>query len=124
MLKRFLLLLTFSTLASCGKTEMWIPVSTNRPAVTRDHVRYLEQPPSEPYRVIGVITPPPGEYRTEAEAVRAMRRLAAKHGADAIYIESASEAGGWQTSKRPFVGMSGRSTNELHIRAKAIVWER
>lgn len=101
---------------------MWIPVSPNQPAVSRERVRFLEGPPPEPYRVIGVITPPPGEYRTEAEAVRAMRRLAGKHGADAIYIESAKEEGGWRTSKRPFVGASGRSTNELHLRAKAIVF--
>jgi hypothetical protein len=47
-----------------------------------------------------------------------MRKIAAKYGADAIYIESQSEAGGWR-----FEGMSGGSFSELHIRAKAIVWK-
>lgn len=120
----FSLVATAALLAGCGGTEMWIPVSANQPAVHREEVRFLEGPPAEPYRVIGVITPPPGQYATEAEAVKAMRRLAGKHGADAIYIEKATEEGGWRTSKRPFVGMSGRSINELHIRAKAIVFER
>ncbi len=124
MLKRFFCLAAIATLlGGCGGTEMWIPVSENQPAVKREQVRFLEGAPAEPYRVIGVITPPPGQYVTEAEAVKAMRRLAAKHGADAIFIESATEQGGWVTSKRPFVGASGRSTNELHLRAKAIVFD-
>ena len=31
---------------------------------------------------------------TEAEAIKEMRKIAAKHGADAIYIESATKEGG------------------------------
>jgi uncharacterized protein YbjQ (UPF0145 family) len=68
--------------------------------------------------VIGLITPAAGQYETEAEAVKEMETEAAEHGADAIFIESQSESGGWK-----FEGMSGGSFSELHIRAKAIVWK-
>ena len=91
--------LTLGFFTSCGGPEMWIPQGNSRPAVTREHVQYLDSPPQRPYRVIGIITPPSREYKTLAEAVKAMRKEAAKHGADAVYIES-----------QPF-------------RAKAIVWE-
>jgi hypothetical protein len=50
--------------------------------------------------VIGIITPPSRKYETPAEAVKAMRKEAAKHGADAVYVES-----------------------QVTFRAKAIVWE-
>lgn len=97
----------------------WISVAgIHRPAVAKGSVVYLDAPPKRPFELIGIITPPTGEYETEAEAVRAMLPLAAKHGADAIFIESQSESGGWQ-----FSGMSGGSFSDLHIRAKAIVWK-
>jgi hypothetical protein len=47
-----------------------------------------------------------------------MLAQASKHGADAIFIESQTESGGWR-----FSGASGGSFSELHIRAKAIVWK-
>ena len=72
--------------------------------------------------MIGIITPPAGEYETEAQAVRAMRGIAAKYGADAIYIESQSESGGWKFGSG-FGGVSGGSFSELRFRAKAIVWK-
>jgi hypothetical protein len=53
---------------------------------------------------------------TEAEALKAMKAVAAKHGADAIYVESQSESGGWKWS-----GTSGGSFSDLRFRAKAIV---
>jgi hypothetical protein len=60
--------------------------------------------------------PPAGEYETEAEAVRAMRKQAAKRGADAIYIESQSESGGWKFGTMG--GLSGGSFSELRFRAE------
>ena len=102
--------------------EMWIPVETvPRQAVTMEHVQYLEEMPAKPFTVIGIITPPAGEYDTEAEAVKAMRREAAKHGADAIFIESRNETTGWKFSASPFGG-SGGSSKDVVFRAKAIVW--
>jgi hypothetical protein len=87
------------------------------------HVQYLENPPQRPHIVIGIITPPAGEYDTEAEAVKAMRKEAAKHGADAIYIESATQEGGWRVGMGTFGRMSGGSFSDVHFRAKAIVWK-
>lgn len=102
--------------------DMWIPIQTApRQAVAFDHVAYLEEMPDRPFVVIGIITPPPGEYETEAEAVKAMRREAAKHGADAIFIESQSESSGWKFSAGRF-GASGGSVKDMAFRAKAIAW--
>jgi hypothetical protein len=98
--------------------EVWIPMAPHRPAVARGHVEFLDSLPAAPHQVIGIITPPAGQFETEAEAVKAMRGIAAKYGADAIYIESKTETGGWR-----FEGMSGGSFSEMHLRAKAIVWK-
>jgi hypothetical protein len=92
-----------------------------RQPVALEHVAYLEEMPAKPYTVVGIITPPLGEYDTEAEAVKAMRREAAKHGADAIFIESQTAASGWKFSAGPF-GAKGGSSNDTAFRAKAIVW--
>lgn len=109
-------------LVSCP-SETWIPLTAGQqPAVTRDHVQFLDSPPTRPHEVIGIITPPAGQYETEAEAVKAMRAQAAKYGADAIYIESQSESGGWRFGSG-FGGVSGGSFSELRFRAKAIVWK-
>jgi hypothetical protein len=103
-------------------SETWIPVSNDRAAVYPNAVQFLDGPPSRPYEVVGIITPPAGEYDTEAEAVKAMRKQAAKHGADAIFIESQSESGGWKFGSG-FGGVSGGSFSELRFRAKAIKWK-
>jgi hypothetical protein len=109
-----LLLLSVAFGASgCADSEMWIPQGNSRPGVTREHVQFLDSPPQRPYMVIGIITPPSGEYETVAEAVNAMRKVAARHGADAIYIES--QTGSWR-------GGSGGSLRDISFRAKAIVW--
>ena len=104
MLKNAAVILPFILLVSCGGTETWIPIAANRPAVTRVHVQYLENPPQRPHIGIGIITPPSGEYETEAEAVKAMRKEAAKHGVDAIFIESATKEGGWRFGFSRFGG--------------------
>lgn len=91
-------------------------------AVAKGHVQFLDSPPTRPHQVIGIITPPAGAYETEAEAVKAMRAQAGKYGADAIYIESQSESGGWRFGSG-FGGVSGGSFSELRFRAKAIVWK-
>ena len=70
MLKNAALILAFILLVSCGGTETWIPIAANRPAVTRVHVQYLENPPQRPHTIIGIITPPAGEI--------AFNRIAAK----------------------------------------------
>lgn len=107
---------------SCG-AEVWIPVGANQhPAVAKGHVQFLDSPPKRPHEVIGIITPPAGRYETEAAAVKGMRREAAKYGADAIYIESRTEAGGWLFGSG-FGSVSGGSFSELRFRAKAIVWK-
>jgi hypothetical protein len=115
MLKNAVLIVALVTFVSCGGPEMWISQGNSRPAVKREHVQFLDSPPQRPYRVIGIITPPSGEYETVAEAVNAMRKEAAKHGADAIYIESQTESGSW--GRR-----SGGSFRDVSFRAKAIVW--
>ena len=102
--------LTLAFFTSCGGPDMWIPQGNSRPAVTREHVQYLDSPPQRPYRVIGIITPPSRAYKTLAEAVKAIRKEAAKHGADAVYLDlGQDQAAG---------GSSGGT-----FRAKAIVWE-
>jgi hypothetical protein len=120
-LKQCGLAVALAILTSCGGTETWIPLAPNRPAVTREQVQYLENPPQRPHTEIGIITPPSGEYETEAEAVKAMRKEAAKHGADAIYIESAAKEGGWHFGFSRFGGEGG-SFSDVQYRAKAIVW--
>jgi hypothetical protein len=120
--KRSVLVVALAILTSCGGTETWIPIAANRPAVSRVHVQYLENPPQRPHIVIGIITPPAGEYETEAEAVKAMRKEAAKHGADAIFIESATKEGGWRFGFSRFGGEGG-SFSDVQYRARAIVWK-
>jgi hypothetical protein len=120
--KRSVLLVALAILTSCGGTETWIPLAPNRAAVTRVDVQFLEYPPQRPHIVIGIITPPAGEYETEAEAIKAMRKIAAKHGANAIYIESATKEGGWRFGFRRFGGEGG-SFSDVQYRARAIVWK-
>jgi hypothetical protein len=104
-------------------SEVWIPVAgSHRPAVVKGHVQFLEGPPERPHVVVGIITPPAGDYNTEADAVKGMSREAEQHGADAIYIESQTETGGWRFGSG-FGGWSGGSFKELRFRAKAIVWK-
>jgi len=124
MAKTAALVLALAFLTSCGGPEMWIPQAASRPGVPREHVQFLESPPQKPYRVIGIITPPSEEYDTFAEAVKAMRKEAAKHGADAIFVESYAESTGWRFSfgGPGWGGGSGGSVRNLNIRAKAIVW--
>src|SRR4029450_12188741 len=118
MAKATALVITLAFLTSCGGPEVWIPQGNSRPAVTREHVQYLDSPPQRPYRVIGIITPPSREYETLAEAVKAMRKEAAKHGADAVYVESQTGSGVWRFS---WGGGSGGTFREVTFRAKAIV---
>ena len=118
--KQSVVLVALAILTSCGGTETWIPLAPNRPAITREQVQYLESPPQRPHIEIGIITPPSGEYETEAEAVKAMRKEAAKHGADAIFIESATKEG-WRFGFSRFGGEGG-SFSDVQYRARAIVW--
>src|SRR6266404_9114461 len=98
MLKNTVLGAALVLFVSCGGPEVWIPQGNSRRAVTREHVQFLDSPPERPYTVIGIITPPSREYETLAEAVKAMRKEAAKHGADAVYIESQTGSGVWRFS--------------------------
>lgn len=117
-----LLLVALVTLSSC-RDDYWIPIAgIHRPAATRGHAIFLEAPPRRPFEVIGIITPPAGEYETEAEAVKEMLAQADKHGADAIFLESQSESSGWKV-EGGFRSISGGSFSEWHFRAKAIVWK-
>jgi len=124
MLKNTVLGAALVLFVSCGGPEVWIPQGNSRPAVTREHVQFLDSPPQRPYTVIGIITPPSREYETLAEAVKAMRKEAAKHGADAVFIESQT-SGGWRSSfgsPASWGGGSGGGSREVAFRAKAIVW--
>ena len=51
-----------------------------------------------------------------------MRKEAAKHGADAIFIESATKEGGWRVGFSRFGGEGG-SFSDVQYRARAIVWK-
>ena len=113
MLKNAILTVALMAFISCGGPEMWIPQGNSHRAVTREHVQFLDSPPQRQYTVIGIITLPSRKYKTVAEAVNAMRKVAAKHGADAIYIDP--QTGSWR-------GGSGGSPRDISFRAKAIVW--
>ena len=116
------LLLVFSMLVIGCATNMWIPLQTSpHGPVSYDHVQFLQSPPQRSYTEIGIITPPEDEYETEAEMVKALRKEAGKHGADAIFIESQDEKQGWSFGAGPF-GASGGSGTLVKVRAKAIVW--
>jgi hypothetical protein len=115
-------LLVAALLISCRGPEMWIPQGSPRAAVTIGHVQFLESPPQRAYALVGIITPPAGQYETEAEAVNAMRKEAAKHGADAIYIESVAKEGGWRFGFGRWGG-SGGTFSDVQYRAKAIAWK-
>jgi hypothetical protein len=123
MLKNVVLFAALTLFISCRGPETWIPQGNSRAAVTREHVQFLDSPPQRPYVVVGIITPPTGEYETEAEAVKAMRKEAAKHGADAVYIESQTKEGGWRFSVGGWGRPEGGSFSEVTFRAKAIVWK-
>ena len=123
MFRRTLSLALFSFLFIGCPSQIWIPLEQQpRAAVAKGNVQFLEYAPTRPHKVIGIITPPTGEYETEAAAVKAMRGIAAKYGADAIYIESQSEVGGWRFGTG-WGGASGGSFSEIRFRAKAIVWK-
>lgn len=110
-------------LCGCTTVNMWIPVqSVTRSPVSVAHVQYLEAPPDRPYDVIGIITPPMDDFETEAQAVSAIRKEAARHGADAIFIESQREHEGWGFSAGMF-GAGGGSGVSVAYRAKAIAWK-
>ena len=122
MFRRTLSLTLLSFLFVGCPAQVWIPLEKQpRAAVAKGDVQFLDSPPTRPHKVIGIITPQAGAYETEAEAVKDMRKIAAKYGADAIYIESQSESGGWRFGSG-FGGVSGGSFSELRFRAKAIVW--
>ena len=72
--------------------------------------------------MLGIITPPEGEYETEAQVVKAIRKEAAKHGADAIMIESQSESTGWKFDSG-ILGAKGSTIKNMRMRAKAIAWK-
>jgi hypothetical protein len=67
--KRSVLVVPLAILTSCGGTETWIPLAPNRPAILREQVQYLENPPQRPHIAIEIITPPSGQYEIESEAV-------------------------------------------------------
>ena len=121
-MKNVVFIIALALFTSCGGPEVWIPQGSAHAAVTREHVQFWDSPPQRPYLVIGIITPETGEYETEAEAVKAMRKEAAKYGADAIYIESATQQGGWRFGFSRFGGEGG-SFSDVQYRAKAIVWK-
>lgn len=121
--KRILVLIPLAVLCTACPADMWIPIETTpRMPTAYEHVQYLEAVPDRPFIVLGIITPPEGEYETEAEAVKAIRKEAAKHGADAIMIESQSESTGWKFDSG-ILGAKGSTIKNMKIRARAIAWK-
>ena len=116
----------FTVLVVCAcatPVVMWIPMDTATRAARRSSsVEFLEAPPTRPYTLVGIITPPDDLYETEAEAIQDMRIYAAEHGADALFIESRTETSGWGFSIGGWGG-SGGSTGGTLYRAKAIAWK-
>ena len=82
------------------------------------YVEYLEAPPGpdRPYTVIGIITPD-GQFETEAGAINYMRRVAAQHGADAIFLEPRSSSSDLSSD-----WWVGDTSVIVTYRAKAIAW--
>lgn len=104
MISRVALFSALALLSACA-TDTWIPVRTvERAPVNREDVEYLDSAPKRAHTAIGIITP--GAVTTEAAAVKRIRKQAARHGADAFYIESSIAEGPW-----------------VRVRAKAIVWK-
>ena len=108
-----------TTSACVTDREMYVPVDSalRGPKDVRSVV-LLDKEPDWPYTVIGIITPPPAEYDSMAEALNAARRTAARHGADAILVQSA-ETNDFAT-RRMSVFQSGTQTL-VHLTVKAIV---
>lgn len=116
MLKSIPFILAFVLFTSCRGPEMWIPQQAEvRPAVKVERVQFLEAPPRRPYTVLGIITPPSEDYITFAAAVNAMRKEAAKRGADAVFIESQTASGNWRYNVGPGSWSGAHGT--------AIVWK-
>lgn len=100
--------------------QMYVPTdSVQRAAKTADTVVMLEKEPDREYVTIGLISPPPDEYESIAEALNAARRVAAQKGADAIIVESADTEtkSGFTMSK-----WDDGVRSVVNIRVKAIVW--
>jgi hypothetical protein len=104
--------------------EVWTPLdAAARASRDADDVEHLEALPDKPYTVIGIITPLANAYGSDAKAVKAMRTEAARHGADAIFIETHPEAGGWHFSAQSFEG-SDDCSGYVIFHAKAIAWQQ
>lgn len=106
MKRQISIVATLVVLLSCVTADqMYVPMDTiTRAPKQAQFVVLLDGAPDDrPFRVIGVISPPVGEYESYAEIVNAARKVAAKNGADAIYLEHTT-------------GITG-------FRAKAIVWK-
>ena len=88
--------------------QWYVPMNLDkRPAVAVDHVEFLDRlPVDRPYIVAGTIAPPRSEFDTWEDEVKAIRRIAALYGADAIYLEPES------------IGKLDR-----RLTARAIVWK-
>lgn len=103
--------------------QMFVPTdSVVRAPKAASHVVLLESAPDREYTTIGIITPPPDEYDSVAEALNAARRVAAQKGADAILIESMEQS----TEKGFDVGFLGAKSSTdvlVNARIKAIVWK-
>lgn len=111
--------------AACVTTgQMFVPMdSTVRAPKQLASVVLLDKEPDRAYTTIGIISPPPDEYDSVAEALNAARRIAAKKGADAIIVESMD-----QSSQTGFdVGFLGAKSTTgvlVNVRIKAIVWKK
>jgi hypothetical protein len=101
------------------KASEWIPMDTaTRATLYWQNVEYLEAPPGpeRPYTVVGIITPI-ATFATEAEAIDYLRRMAAEHGADAIFLESRTTSSDLSADWWSLGSSAG-----ANYRAKAIAW--
>lgn len=98
--------------------------NTPRAPKARDAVEFLEREPTDrPFKVIGLIAPPEGDYESFAQVLNAVRGIAASRGADAVFIISEETKEGWSFGGGSG-GAYGGSTEETAVRAKAIVWQK
>jgi hypothetical protein len=111
-----------------GDLRMWYVALNEAPhkkPTPFENVTFLEAiPTNRTYRVVGLISPPDGKFKSYAQAINCLRAAAALHGADAVFLDEGDDIqsrgfrGGYMDTQpgKPKV-------MRLSVRAKAIVWE-
>jgi hypothetical protein len=95
----------------------------NREPTPYPNVAYFSSPPTNaPFRVIGYIMPPSGEFRSWSQLLNAVRGSASLYGADAVFVDDQRDLNGWGfNASRAYA--SGGSKQSVQIRAVAITFK-